>query len=236
MVVCVLQDLGDGLLRRLRGDVAVPEITDGSFERSQLLGRQQHLGVTLKPAGVAPRGGAPRGAGVPRGGGGVGGRRGRALAGGVGGLLVQSRDNGAVAPADCKVVTERAPTERQLRDMLFAWTIVRHVKSNAVVFARDGVTAGIGAGQVNRRDSARIAAIRAREAADTAGWAHPRTIGSAMASEAFLPFPDALDAAVEAGATAVIQPGGALRDDEVIARADEAGIAMVFTGMRHFRH
>jgi len=154
----------------------------------------------------------------------------------IGALLVQSRDNGAVAPADFKVVTARAPTERQLRDMLFAWTVVRHVRSNAIVFARDGVTAGIGAGQVNRRDSARIAAIRAREAAETAGWAHPRTIGSAMASEAFLPFADALEAAIEAGATAVIQPGGALRDDEVIARADEAGIAMVFTGMRHFRH
>ena len=154
----------------------------------------------------------------------------------VGGLLVQSRDNGAVAAGDLEVVTERSPTERQLRDMLFAWTIVRHVKSNAIVFARDGVTAGIGAGQVNRRDSARIAAIRAREAAETAGWKHPRTIGSAMASEAFLPFADALDAAIEAGATAVIQPGGALRDDEVIACANDAGIAMVFTGMRHFRH
>ncbi|HEU4651463.1 MAG TPA: bifunctional phosphoribosylaminoimidazolecarboxamide formyltransferase/IMP cyclohydrolase, partial [Croceibacterium sp.] len=103
-------------------------------------------------------------------------------------------------------------------------------------FARDGVTAGIGAGQVNRRDAARIAAIRAREAAETAGWAHPRTIGSAMASEAFLPFPDALEAAIEAGATAVIQPGGAQRDAEVIAAANDAGIAMVFTGMRHFRH
>jgi len=154
----------------------------------------------------------------------------------VGGLLVQSRDNGAVAAGDLEVVTERSPTERQLRDMLFAWTIVRHVKSNAIVFARDGVTAGIGAGQVNRRDSARIAAIRAREAAETAGWKHPRTIGSAMASEAFLPFADALDAAIEAGATAVIQPGGAMRDDEVIARANDAAIAMVFTGMRHFRH
>jgi phosphoribosylaminoimidazolecarboxamide formyltransferase/IMP cyclohydrolase len=154
----------------------------------------------------------------------------------VGGLLVQSRDNGAVLPADFQVVTELAPSERQLRDMLFAWTVVRHVRSNAIVFARDGVTAGIGAGQVNRRDSARIAAIRAHEAAETAGWKHPRTIGSAMASEAFLPFADALEAAIEAGATAVIQPGGAMRDDEVIARANEAGIAMVFTGMRHFRH
>jgi phosphoribosylaminoimidazolecarboxamide formyltransferase/IMP cyclohydrolase len=154
----------------------------------------------------------------------------------TGALLVQMRDNGAVGLADFAVVTERHPTERQLADMLFAWTVARHVKSNAIVFARDGVTAGIGAGQMNRRDSARIAAIRAREAAEAAGWKHPRTIGSAMASDAFLPFADGLDVAIEAGATAVIQPGGALRDEEVIARANDAGIAMAFTGMRHFRH
>jgi phosphoribosylaminoimidazolecarboxamide formyltransferase / IMP cyclohydrolase len=154
----------------------------------------------------------------------------------AGALLVQSRDNGSVLPADLKVVTELQPTERQLRDMLFAWTVARHVKSNAIVFAKGGATAGIGAGQMNRRDSARIAAIRAREAAEAAGWQHPRTIGSAMASDAFLPFADGLDVAIEAGATAVIQPGGAMRDDEVIARANDAGIAMVFTGMRHFRH
>jgi phosphoribosylaminoimidazolecarboxamide formyltransferase/IMP cyclohydrolase len=154
----------------------------------------------------------------------------------AGALLVQSRDNGFVLPADLKVVTDFRPSERQLADMLFAWTVARHVKSNAIVFAKDGATAGIGAGQMNRRDSARIAAIRAREAAEAAGWAHPRTIGSAMASDAFLPFADGLDVAIEAGATAVIQPGGAMRDDEVIARANEAGIAMVFTGMRHFRH
>jgi phosphoribosylaminoimidazolecarboxamide formyltransferase/IMP cyclohydrolase len=153
-----------------------------------------------------------------------------------GALLVQGRDAGAVTAADLKVVTRRAPTERQLADCLFAWTVARHVKSNAIVFARDGATAGIGAGQMNRRDSARIAALRAREAAEAAGWKHPRTVGSAMASDAFLPFADGLDVAIEAGATAVIQPGGALRDEEVIARADEAGIAMVFTGMRHFRH
>jgi phosphoribosylaminoimidazolecarboxamide formyltransferase/IMP cyclohydrolase len=110
------------------------------------------------------------------------------------------------------------------------------VKSNAIVYARDGVTAGIGAGQMNRRDSSRIAAIRAKEAAETAGWAQPRTIGSAVASEAFFPFPDGLLAAAEAGATAVIQPGGSMGDDAVIAAADEAGLAMVFTGMRHFRH
>ena len=154
----------------------------------------------------------------------------------AGALLVQSRDNGCVLPADLKVVTELQPNERQLADMLFAWTVARHVKSNAIVFAKGGATAGIGAGQMNRRDSARIAAIRAREAAEAAGWQHPRTIGSAMASDAFLPFADGLDVAIEAGATAVIQPGGAMRDDEVIARANEAGIAMVFTGMRHFRH
>jgi phosphoribosylaminoimidazolecarboxamide formyltransferase/IMP cyclohydrolase len=154
----------------------------------------------------------------------------------AGALLVQSRDNGSVLPADLKVVTELQPSERQLADLLFAWTVARHVKSNAIVFARDGATAGIGAGQMNRRDSARIAAIRAREAAEAAGWQHPRTIGSAMASDAFLPFADGLDVAIEAGATAVIQPGGAMRDDEVIARANEAGIAMAFTGMRHFRH
>jgi phosphoribosylaminoimidazolecarboxamide formyltransferase/IMP cyclohydrolase len=153
-----------------------------------------------------------------------------------GALLVQSRDNGAIALEDLKVVTRLQPTERQLSDMLFAWTVARHVKSNAIVFARDGVTAGIGAGQMNRRDAARIAAMRAQEAADAAGWKHARTIGSSMASDAFLPFADGLDVAIEAGATAVIQPGGALRDAEVIARADEAGIAMVFTGMRHFRH
>ena len=154
----------------------------------------------------------------------------------AGALLVQSRDNGTVLPADLKIVTELQPTERQLADMLFAWTVARHVKSNAIVFARDGVTAGIGAGQMNRRDSARIAVMRAGEAAEAAGWKHSRTVGGAMASDAFLPFADGLDVAIEAGVTAVIQPGGAMRDDEVIARANDAGIAMVFTGMRHFRH
>jgi phosphoribosylaminoimidazolecarboxamide formyltransferase/IMP cyclohydrolase len=154
----------------------------------------------------------------------------------AGGLLVQSRDNGVIAPGDLNVVTKRAPTEREMNDCLFAWTVARHVKSNAIVYARDGATAGIGAGQMNRRDSARIAAIKAREAAETYRWAEPRTVGSAVASDAFFPFADGLLAAAEAGATAVIQPGGSLRDDEVIAAADEAGLAMVFTGMRHFRH
>lgn len=154
----------------------------------------------------------------------------------AGALLVQTRDNGAISAADLQVVTKRAPTDQELADCLFAWTIARHVKSNAIVFAKDRVTAGIGAGQMNRRDSARIAGIRAREAAEAAGWARPHTYGSAMASDAFLPFADGLQAAIDAGATAVIQPGGAMRDDEVIAAADAAGLAMVFTGMRHFRH
>ena len=154
----------------------------------------------------------------------------------AGGLLIQSRDNGHVEPADLKVVTRRAPTEQELQDCLFAWTVAKHVKSNAIVYAKDGVTAGIGAGQMNRRDSSRIAAIRAREAAEAAGWSEPRTVGSAVASDAFFPFPDGLLAAAEAGATAVIQPGGGMGDDKVIAAADEAGLAMVFTGMRHFRH
>ena len=154
----------------------------------------------------------------------------------TGGLLVQSRDNGFVPDSDFKVVTKRAPTAQELADCRFAWTVAKHVKSNAIVYAKDGATAGIGAGQMNRRDSARIAAIKAREAAETYGWESPRTVGSAVASDAFFPFADGLLAAVEAGATAVIQPGGSMRDEEVIAAADEAGLAMVFTGMRHFRH
>jgi phosphoribosylaminoimidazolecarboxamide formyltransferase/IMP cyclohydrolase len=154
----------------------------------------------------------------------------------TGGLLVQTRDNGAITEDELKVVTERAPTERELEDCLFAWTVARHVKSNAIVYAKDGATAGIGAGQMNRRDSSRIAAMKAAEAAATHGWAQPRTVGSAVASDAFFPFADGLLAAAEAGATAIIQPGGSIRDDEVIAAANEAGLAMVFTGMRHFRH
>ena len=154
----------------------------------------------------------------------------------AGGVLVQDRDNGRVTRDDLKLVTQRAPTARELDDCLFAWTVAKHVKSNAIVYARDGATAGIGAGQMNRLESARIAAWKARDAADKAGWAEPRTIGAAVASDAFFPFADGLLAAVEAGATAVIQPGGSIRDDEVIAAADAAGLAMLFTGMRHFRH
>ena len=163
-------------------------------------------------------------------------RPGQTLAIIAGGILVQDRDNGALNEGELKVVTKRAPTDQELKDCLFAWTIARHVKSNAIVYAKDGAAAGIGAGQMNRRDSSRIAAMKASEAADTYGWDAARTVGSAVASDAFFPFADGLLAAAEAGATAVIQPGGSIRDEEVIAAADEAGLAMVFTGMRHFRH
>jgi phosphoribosylaminoimidazolecarboxamide formyltransferase/IMP cyclohydrolase len=154
----------------------------------------------------------------------------------AGGYLVQSRDNGQISRDMLKTVTKRAPTEAELADCLFAWTVAKHTKSNAIIYAKDGSTAGIGAGQMNRLESARIAAWKARDAAEKAGWDAPRTIGSAVASDAFFPFADGLMAAVEAGATAVIQPGGSIRDDEVIAAADAAGLAMLFTGMRHFRH
>jgi len=163
-------------------------------------------------------------------------RSGQTMALIAGGMLLQDRDNGHITADMLKVVTKRAPTDQEVRDCLFAWTVAKHVKSNAIVYAKDGATAGIGAGQMNRRDSSRIAAAKAAEAAETMGWSAPRTVGSAVASDAFFPFADGLLAAAEAGATAVIQPGGSIRDDEVIAAADEAGLAMVFTGMRHFRH
>ncbi len=147
----------------------------------------------------------------------------------AGGFLVQSRDTARLTPADLKVVTKRAPTEAEVRDMLFAFTIAKHVKSNAIVYARQGQTLGVGAGQMNRKDSARIAALRAADfGLDLKG--------SACASEAFFPFPDGLIQAADAGCTAVIQPGGSIGDDKVIAAADERGIAMVFTGVRVFRH
>jgi phosphoribosylaminoimidazolecarboxamide formyltransferase/IMP cyclohydrolase len=154
----------------------------------------------------------------------------------AGGFLVQGRDARAIGPADLKVVTRRQPSEAEVRDMLFAFTVARHVKSNAIVFARDGQTAGIGAGQMNRRDSARIAALRAAEAAAAAGLDRSLAKGSACASDAFFPFADGLMQAVEAGAGAIIQPGGSIRDEEVIAAADAAGVTMAFTGMRVFRH
>ena len=153
-----------------------------------------------------------------------------------GGLLVQSRDNVMVEDLELKVVTKRAPTPAELEDMKFAFKIAKHVKSNAVIYAKDGQTAGIGAGQMSRVDSARIAALKAEDAAKALGLAEPMTRGSAVASEAFYPFADGLLAAIAAGATAVIQPGGSMRDADVIAAADEHNVAMVFTGIRHFRH
>ena len=154
----------------------------------------------------------------------------------AGGFLVQTRDTGRLTPADLKVVTKRAPTETESRDLLFAFQVCKYVKSNAIVFARDQATVGIGAGQPNRVDPVRIAAWRAAEAAKAAGLDKPLTEGSVAASDAFFPFVDGLQAAIAAGATAIIQPGGSLRDSEVIAAADSAGVAMVFTGVRHFRH
>ena len=151
-------------------------------------------------------------------------------------FVVQSRDTARLTAADLKIVTKRQPTETEVRDMLFAFTVAKHVKSNAIVFAKDGQTAGVGAGQMNRRDSARIAAMRAAEAAEAAGLPQSLAVGSACASEAFFPFADGLIQAAEAGATSVIQPGGSIRDAEVIAAADEAGVAMAFTGVRVFRH
>jgi phosphoribosylaminoimidazolecarboxamide formyltransferase/IMP cyclohydrolase len=154
----------------------------------------------------------------------------------AGGWLVQTRDNGCIDRAALRCVTKRQPSEQEVADALFAWTVAKHVKSNAIVYARNGMTAGIGAGQMNRRDSARIAAAKAVEASEQFGWGAPRTIGSAVASDAFFPFADGLISAAEAGATCVIQPGGSMRDEEVIAAADERGLTMLFTGMRHFRH
>ncbi len=154
----------------------------------------------------------------------------------AGGLLVQERDAGLVTRAECRVVTRRAPTEGEMHDLLFAFRVAKHVKSNAIVYVRDGATVGIGAGQMSRVDAARIAAHKAADAAKAAGLEKPLTENSVVASDAFFPFADGLLAAAEAGATAVIQPGGSLRDNEVIAAADEKGLAMVFTDMRHFRH
>jgi phosphoribosylaminoimidazolecarboxamide formyltransferase/IMP cyclohydrolase len=146
-----------------------------------------------------------------------------------GGLLVQTSDAGKIAESDLKIVTQKAPTPEQIADMLFAWKVTKFVKSNAIVFCKDGMTVGVGAGQMSRVYSTRIAAIKARDEKLTVR-------GAVMASDAFFPFRDGIDAAAEEGAAAIIQPGGSIRDDEVIAAADEHGIAMVFTGMRHFRH
>ena len=153
-----------------------------------------------------------------------------------GGFLVQDRDTGRIQSGDLRVVTERQPSEAEMADMLFAFRVAKHVKSNAIVYAKDGATVGIGAGQMSRVDSSRIAARKAKDMADQLGLAEPMTQGSVVASDAFFPFADGLLEAAAAGAKAVIQPGGSMRDDEVIAAANDAGLAMVFTGMRHFRH
>ncbi|WP_439359300.1 bifunctional phosphoribosylaminoimidazolecarboxamide formyltransferase/IMP cyclohydrolase [Bradyrhizobium sp. DASA03007] len=154
----------------------------------------------------------------------------------AGGLLVQSRDNAVVDDMTFKVVTKRAPTEAEMRDLKFAFRVAKHVKSNTIIYAKDLATVGIGAGQMSRVDSARIAARKAQDAANELKLAEPLTKGSVVASDAFFPFADGMLACIEAGATAVVQPGGSMRDDEVIKAADEHGIAMVFTGTRHFRH
>jgi phosphoribosylaminoimidazolecarboxamide formyltransferase/IMP cyclohydrolase len=147
----------------------------------------------------------------------------------TGGMLVQDTDQGMVTEKDLKVVTQRAPSRQELRDMLFAWKVVKFVKSNAIVYCKEGRTIGVGAGQMSRVYSARIASIKATDAG-------LEVRGSVMASDAFFPFRDGLDQAAEVGVTAVIQPGGSMRDKEIIEAADQHGIAMVFTGMRHFRH
>jgi phosphoribosylaminoimidazolecarboxamide formyltransferase / IMP cyclohydrolase len=154
----------------------------------------------------------------------------------AGGLLAQTRDNANADTLDLKVVTKRQPTARELADLKFAFRVCKHVKSNSIVYAKDGATVGIGAGQMSRLDSARIAALKAREAAQAAGLEEPLTAQSVAASDAFFPFPDGLMAIAEAGATAVIQPGGSIADKDVIAAADDAGLAMVFSGVRQFRH
>jgi phosphoribosylaminoimidazolecarboxamide formyltransferase/IMP cyclohydrolase len=154
----------------------------------------------------------------------------------AGGLLVQSRDNRNVDDTELKVVTKKAPTEAELADLRIAMKVAKHVKSNAIIYVKDGATVGIGAGQMSRLDSSRVAHRKAIDAAAAAGIEGALTAGSVVASDAFFPFPDGMLAAVEAGATAVIQPGGSMNDQAVIDAADEAGIAMVMTGMRHFRH
>jgi len=144
-------------------------------------------------------------------------------------LLVQDRDLGKITTTDLKVVTERQPSEQELKDLLFAWKVAKFVKSNAIVYVKNSMTIGVGAGQMSRVYSAKVAGIKAADE-------DLEVKGSVMASDAFFPFRDGIDAAHEAGITAVIEPGGSMRDDEVIAAANEHGMAMVFTGMRHFRH
>jgi phosphoribosylaminoimidazolecarboxamide formyltransferase/IMP cyclohydrolase len=191
---------------------------DASDEAIRIVGAKKNLRLLL--AGGLPD---PRGAGL-------------LVKTVAGGLLVSSRDNAVVDDMQLQVVTKRAPTNSELTDLAFAFRVAKHVKSNTIVYAKDAATVGIGAGQMSRVDAARIAARKAADAAKEAGLAQPLTIGSVVASDAFFPFADGLLVAIEAGATAVIQPGGSVRDDEVIKAADEHDVAMVFTGTRHFRH
>jgi phosphoribosylaminoimidazolecarboxamide formyltransferase/IMP cyclohydrolase len=195
--------------------IVAPDATDGA---QHILARKKNLRLLL--TGALPDPQAP----------------GLVLRSIAGGFLAQSRDAGRITAPDLRVATKRAPTPAELDDLLFAFSVCKHVKSNAIVYAKAGATVGIGAGQMSRVDSARIAAWKAASAAEAAGLADSLTQGSVAASDAFFPFADGLQAALEAGATAVIQPGGSLRDAEVIAAADAAGIAMVMTGLRHFRH
>jgi phosphoribosylaminoimidazolecarboxamide formyltransferase / IMP cyclohydrolase len=195
--------------------IIAPDVTD---DAKALLAKKQNL--RLLSAGALPDAKAP-------------GMTLRSLAGGY---LLQTRDDGRIGESDLKIVTKRAPTDTERKDMLFAFRVAKHVKSNAIVYAKHGATVGIGAGQMSRVDSSRIAAHKAEESGKAAGLKASPAIGSVVASDAFFPFADGLEAAIAAGATAVIQPGGSVRDNEVIAAADKAGIAMVFTGMRHFRH
>ena len=153
-----------------------------------------------------------------------------------GGILSQTRDNQNLDEAAMRVVSKQQPSETEMRDLLFAWKVASHVKSNAIVFARHGATTGIGAGQMSRIDSTRIAVAKSLDAAKQQGLERPLAYGSVMASDAFFPFPDGIEAAADAGATAIIQPGGGMRDDDVIRVADARGLAMIFTGLRHFRH
>lgn len=191
---------------------------DANAEALDILAKKKNLRVLL--AGALPDPTAP----------------GESIRTVAGGFLLQSRDNARITEADLKPVTKRAPTKTELADLVFAFRVAKHVKSNAIVYVKDLATVGIGAGQMSRVDSSRIAARKAEDSAKAAGLKTPLTKGSVVASDAFFPFADGLLAAAEAGATAVIQPGGSIRDDEVIKAADEAGLAMVFTGVRHFRH
>jgi phosphoribosylaminoimidazolecarboxamide formyltransferase/IMP cyclohydrolase len=191
---------------------------DATEEAIDIISKRKNLRLLL--AGSLPD---PRGAGLTA----------KTVAGG---LLVQTRDNAVIDDITLRTATKRAPSEAELRDLKFAFRVAKHVKSNTIVYAKDLATVGIGAGQMSRVDSARIAARKAQDAAEELKLAQPMTRGSVVASDAFFPFADGLLVTIEAGATAVIQPGGSIRDDEVIKAADEAGIAMVFTGVRHFRH